>query len=68
MNRMSAKERIVFLDFQSLRMILFVFGSGIAGSWSAFFFCFRALKRNDDAGSFLSHGLVLKLYFNIEFQ
>ena len=68
MNRMSAKKWIVFLDFQSLWMILFVFGSGIAGSWSAFFFCFRALKRNDDAGSFLSHGLILKLYFNTEFR
>jgi len=63
----SSKEWIVLFDFQSFRMILFILGSSVARSRSAFLLSFCALKRDNDAGSFLSHGLVLKLYFNIEF-
>ena len=64
---MASKEWIVFLHFQSFGVILLIFRGGVAGSGSTFFFGFCTLERNYDAGSFLSHGLVLKLYFNIEF-
>ena len=64
---MASKEWIVFLHFQSFGVILLIFRGGVAGSGSAFFLGFCTLERNDDAGSFLSHGLVLKLFFDTVF-
>ena len=52
---MSAKERIVLLEFKTFRCVLFIFHRRVTRCRLAFFFGFRALERNNDAGALLCH-------------
>lgn len=58
MNRMPTQKRVVFLQLDALRVILFVLHCCVAGSWSAFFFGFRTFERNNYACAFFRHVVV----------
>lgn len=58
MNSMPTQKRVVFLQLDALRMVLFVLHCCVAGSRFAFFFGFRTFERNNYACAFFRHVVV----------